>query len=212
MTAAFILSELQSLASPERAAGASRFFKTGAGQYGEGDQFLGIASPQIRTIAKANKATPLEELQTLLNSPWHEARSCALLILVYRVQSKRIQETEREAIYQFYLRNTARINNWDLVDLTCRDIVGNYLLHRDRTPIHPLAQSTNLWSPRTIIEHTHDLIHKAVGWMLREVGKQDQVALTEFLENHATHLPRTALRYAIERVPEAQRQYFLRKR
>ena len=111
MTAAFILSELQSLASPERAAGASRFFKTGAGQYGEGDQFLGIATPQIRAIAKANKATPLEELQTLLNSPWHEARSCALLILVYRIQSKRTQETEREAIYQFYLRNTARINN-----------------------------------------------------------------------------------------------------
>ena len=151
------------------------------------------------------------------------------------MQSKRIQETEREAIYQFYLRNTARINNWDLVDLTCRDIVGNYLLHRDRTPIYQLAQSTNLWEQRISIvstwafihagdftdtfklalhfqDHPHDLIHKAVGWMLREVGKQDQAALTEFLENHATHLPRTALRYAIERFPEAQRQYFLRKR
>lgn len=235
MTATFIISELQSLASPEKAAGASRYFKTGVGQYGEGDQFLGIASAQIRSIAKANKATPLEELHTLLASPWHEARSCALLILVYRVQSKRTTEQEREEIYQFYLQHTAACNNWDLVDLTCRDIVGNYLLHRDRTPIYQLAQSPNLWEQRISIvstwtfiqvgdfadtfklalhfqDHPHDLIHKAVGWMLREVGKKDQAALTEFLENHGTSLPRTALRYAIERYPEAQRQYFLHKR
>ena len=235
MTAAFLLSELQSLASPEKAAGASRYFKTGVGQYGEGDQFLGIGSTQIRSIAKANKATPLEELHTLLASPWHEARSCALLILVYRVQSKRTTEQEREEIYQFYLQHTAACNNWDLVDLTCRDIVGNYLLHRDRTPIYQLAQSPNLWEQRISIvstwafiqagdfadtfklalhfqDHPHDLIHKAVGWMLREVGKKDQVALTEFLESYGTSLPRTALRYAIERYPEAQRQYFLHKR
>ena len=235
MTAAFILSELQSLASPERAAGASRFFKTGAGQYGEGDQFLGIGSTQIRSIAKANKATPLEELQTLLDSPWHEARLCALLILVYRVQSKRTLETEREAIYRFYLRNTTRINNWDLVDLSCRDIIGNYLLHRDRTPIYQLAQSSNLWEQRISIvstwafikagdfedtlrlaiqfsSHPHDLIHKAIGWMLREVGKMDREVLTQFLEQEATNLPRTALRYAIEHYPEAQRQYYLHKR
>lgn len=235
MTAAFLLSELQSLGSPEKAAGASRFFKTGIGEYGEGDQFLGIASPQIRAVAKANKATPLEELQKLLDSPWHEARSCALLILVYRVQSKRTLETEREAIYQFYLRNTARINNWDLVDLTCRDIVGNYLLHRDRTPLYQLAQSQNLWEQRISIvstwafikagdfkdtlalaiqfsSHPHDLIHKAIGWMLREVGKMDREVLTQFLEQQATNLPRTALRYAIEHYPEAQRQYFLHKR
>lgn len=235
MTAAFILSELQSLGSPERAAGASRFFKTGAGQYGEGDQFLGIASPQIRAVAKANKATPLEELQILLDSPWHEARSCALLILVYRVQSKRILETEREAIYQFYLRNTTRINNWDLVDLSCRDIVGSYLLHRDRHPLYQLAQSENLWEQRISIvstwafikardfedtlnlaihfsTHPHDLIHKAIGWMLREVGKMDREVLTQFLEQQAPNLPRTALRYAIEHYPEAQRQYFLHKR
>lgn len=235
MTAAFILSELQSLGSPERAAGASRFFKTGAGQYGEGDQFLGIASPQICAVAKANKAIPLEELQMLLDSPWHEARSCALRILVYRVQSKRTLETEREAIYQFYLRNTARINNWDLVDLTCRDIVGNYLLHRDRSPLYQLAQSENLWEQRISIvstwafikagdftdtlnlaihfsSHSHDLIHKAIGWMLREVGKMDREVLTQFLEQQAPNLPRTALRYAIEHYPEAQRQYFLHKR
>ena len=235
MTAAFLLSELQSLASPEKAAGASRYFKTGVGQYGEGDQFLGIASAQIRSIAKANKATPLEELHTLLASPWHEARSCALLILVYRVQSKRTTEQEREEIYQFYLQHTAACNNWDLVDLTCRDIVGNYLLHRDRTPIYQLAQSPNLWEQRISIvstwtfiqvgdfadtfklalhfqDHPHDLIHKAVGWMLREVGKKDPAALTEFLASYGTSLPRTALRYAIERYPEAQRQYFLHKR
>lgn len=168
------------------------------------------------------------------NSPWHEARSCALLILVYRIQSKRTQETEREAIYQFYLRNTARINNWDLVDLTCRDIVGNYLLHRDRAPIYQLAQSESLWEQRISIvstwafikagdftdtlnlaihfsSHPHDLIHKAIGWMLREVGKMDREVLTQFLEQQATNLPRTALRYAIEHYPEAQRQYFLHK-
>ena len=235
MTAAFLLSELQSLASPEKAAGASRYFKTGVGQYGEGDQFLGIGSTQIRSIAKANKATPLEELHTHLASPWHEARSCALLILVYRVQSKRTTEQEREEIYQFYLQHTTACNNWDLVDFTCRDIVGNYLLHRDRTPIYQLAQSPNLWEQRISIvstwafiqagdfadtfklalhfqDHPHDLIHKAVGWMLREVGKKDQAALTEFLESYGTSLPRTALRYAIERYPEAQRQYFLHKR
>lgn len=130
MTAEFVLSELQSVGSPEKAAHLSRFFKTGPGQYGEGDRFLGVVVPQTRSIAKANKAMPLDELQRLLDSPWHEARLCALLVLVYRFQDKKTPEAEREKMYRFYLKNTRRCNNWDLVDLSCRDIVGEYLVNR----------------------------------------------------------------------------------
>lgn len=119
MTAEFVLSELQSVGSPEKAAHLSRFFKTGPGQYGEGDRFLGVVVPQTRSIAKANKAMPLDELQRLLDSPWHEARLCALLVLVYRFQDKKTPEAEREKMYRFYLKNTRRCNNWDLVDLSC---------------------------------------------------------------------------------------------
>ena len=117
MTAAFILSELQSVGTPEKAVHLSRFFKTGPGQYGEGDQFLGVVVPQTRSIAKANKVTPFDELQLLLDSPWHEARLCALLILVYRFQDRKAMPEEREAIFRFYLKNMRRCNNWDLVDL-----------------------------------------------------------------------------------------------
>lgn len=235
MTADFILSELLSLRSEARAAGASRFFKTGKGEYGEGDRFLGISSPAVRAVAKANKAIPPEELQRLIESPWHEARLCAFLTLVYRTQGKRTPEAEREWAYQFFMRNTAHCNNWDLVDLTCRDVVGNYLLHRDRAPLYALAQSQDLWEQRISIvstwafikagefddtftlvlqlrKHPHDLIHKAMGWMLREIGKKEQSALIDFLEQHAASLPRTTLRYAIERFTEAERHYFLHKR
>lgn len=195
MTAAFILSELQSVGTPEKAVHLSRFFKTGPGQYGEGDQFLGVVVPQTRSIAKANKATPFDELQLLLDSPWHEARLCALLILVYRFQDRKAMPEEREAIFRFYLKNMRRCNNWDLVDLTCRDIVGEYLVDKDRSLLYRLAESENLWEQRIsivstwafirrndfgdtlelserLIGHKHDLMHKAVGWMLREVGKR----------------------------------------
>ena len=235
MTAAFILSELQSVGTPEKAVHLSRFFKTGPGQYGEGDQFLGVVVPQTRSIAKANKATPFDELQLLLDSPWHEARLCALLILVYRFQDRKAMPEEREAIFRFYLKNMRRCNNWDLVDLTCRDIVGEYLVDKDRSLLYRLAESENLWEQRIsivstwafirrndfgdtlelserLIGHKHDLMHKAVGWMLREVGKQERQTLTDFLERNATRLPRTALRYAIEHYPEPERQYFLKKK
>ena len=233
MTAEFVLSELQSVGSPEKAAHLSRFFKTGPGQYGEGDRFLGVVVPQTRSIAKANKAMPLDELQRLLDSPWHEARLCALLVLVYRFQDKKTPEAEREKMYRFYLKNTRRCNNWDLVDLSCRDIVGEYLVNRDRSVLYELAASDNLWEQRIsivctwafirrsdftdtlvlaerLMTHKHDLMHKAVGWMLREVGKRDRDTLTDFLERYATQLPRTALRYAIEHYPEDRRQYFLK--
>lgn len=235
MTAAFILSELQSVGTPEKAVHLSRFFKTGPGQYGEGDQFLGVVVPQTRSIAKANKATPFDELQLLLDSPWHEARLCALLILVYRFQDRKVMPEEREAIFRFYLKNMRRCNNWDLVDLTCRDIVGEYLVDKDRSLLYRLAESENLWEQRIsivstwafirrndfgdtlelserLIGHKHDLMHKAVGWMLREVGKKERQTLTDFLERNATRLPRTALRYAIEHYPEPERQYFLKKK
>ena len=233
MTAAFVLSELQSIGSLEKAVHLSRFFKTGPGQYGEGDRFLGVMVPYSRAIAKANKAMPLEEVQLLLESPWHEARLCALLILVYRFKERKITEEEREQIYSFYIKNARRCNNWDLVDLSCRDIVGEYLVDKDRSILYRLADSENLWEQRIAVvatwafirrsdfndtlalaerfmAHKHDLMHKAVGWMLREVGKKDRETLTNFLEKNATQLPRTTLRYAIEHYPEPQRQYFLK--
>ncbi|MBQ8529595.1 MAG: DNA alkylation repair protein [Parabacteroides sp.] len=233
MTAAFVLSELQSIGSSEKAVHLSRFFKTGPGQYGEGDRFLGVMVPYSRAIAKANKAMPLEEVQLLLESPWHEARLCALLILVYRFKERKITEEEREQIYSFYIKNARRCNNWDLVDLSCRDIVGEYLVDKDRSILYRLADSENLWEQRIavvatwafirrsdfndtlalaerLMAHKHDLMHKAVGWMLREVGKKDRETLTNFLEKNATQLPRTTLRYAIEHYPEPQRQYFLK--
>ena len=199
----------------------------------EGDRFLGVVVPQTRNIAKANKAMPLDELQRLLDSPWHEARLCALLVLVYRFQDKKTTADEREKMYRFYLKNTRRCNNWDLVDLSCRDIVGEYLVNRDRSVLYELAASDNLWEQRIsivctwafirrsdftdtlalaerLMTHKHDLMHKAVGWMLREVGKRDRDTLTDFLERYATQLPRTALRYAIEHYPEDRRQYFLK--
>lgn len=233
MTAAFILDELLSVANPEKAAFLQRFFKTGPGQYAEGDVFLGLVVPLTRSIAKANKKTPLEELQKLIESPYHEARLCALLIVVERF--KKATPEEQEKLYRFYLSNATRINNWDLVDVTCPHVVGTYLLDKDRSSLHALARSENLWEQRIAIvstltfirhreyddtlalaeyflTHPHDLIHKAVGWMLREVGKKDRDTLTAFLERHATRLPRTALRYAIEHYPEDQRLYFLKKK
>lgn len=233
MTAAFVLDELLSVANPEKATFLQRFFKTGPGQYAEGDVFLGLVVPLTRSIAKANKQTPLPELQKLIESPYHEARLCALLIVME--QFKKARPEEQKKLYEFYLANTMRINNWDLVDVTCPHVVGAYLLDKDRTPLYTLARSRNLWDQRIamvstvtfirhreytdtlalseyFLTHTHDLMHKAVGWMLREVGKKDRDTLTEFLERHATRLPRTALRYAIEHYPDAQRQYFLKKK
>ena len=235
-TASFIIDELQSVASTEKAAHLSRFFKTGPGEYGEGDSFLGIPVPLTRNIAKANIDTPLEELQILLHSPWHEARLCTLLILVERFKKKKTTDEERCNIYQFYLKNTRHCNNWDLVDLSCPTIVGGYLLHQpDRSLLYRLAESDNLWEQRIAIvstialirhdqfddtlalsrklmNHKHDLMHKAVGWMLREIGKRNRDVLSEFLDEYATRLPRTALRYAIEHYPEEERQDFLRKK
>ena len=227
----FILSELFSVGTPEKAAHLQKFFKTGPGQYGEGDVFIGVVVPHTRSIAKANLQTPLAEIRKLLKSKYHEARLCALLILTERF--KKAPEKERKEIFTFYLKNTTCVNNWDLVDLSCPTVVGEYLLDKNRDILYKLAESECLWEQRISIvstyafirendfydtlelskklfTHKHDLMHKAVGWMLREAGKRDRKTLTDFLEEYATKMPRTTLRYAIEHYPEPERQYFLK--
>lgn len=232
MTAVAILDELRAAGSSEKAAHLSRFFKTGPGEYGEGDRFLGVTVPVNRTIAKAYVETSIDEIQKLVESEWHEVRLCGLLILCYRYKRRKTADSEREEIVRFYLRNTRHCDNWDLVDLTCRDILGEYLVNRDRSILYRLAGSDYLWERRIAIVSTwafihrddftdtlalaeqllgdpHDLMRKAVGWMLREVGKRDLATLTAFLEKHAADMPRTALRYAIEHYPEEERRYFM---
>ena len=234
MTAKTILSELRSVANPEKAKLLQGFFKTGKGEYAEGDVFLGIVVPVLRGIVKASAPLPLPEVQKLLDSEYHEARMAGFLFLARRFKTSKTME-ERKDVFEFYLRNARRANNWDLVDVSCRDIVGEYLLDKDRAVLRMLAESDNLWEQRIAIvstwtfikhrqlddtfalslklmHHSHDLMHKAVGWMLRETGKKDREALTRFLNAHATQLPRTALRYAIEHYPDAQRRRFMQKK
>lgn len=208
------------------------FFKTGKGQYGEGDQFLGVVVPNTRSVAKRHKDAPLEVMAELLQSEWHECRLCALLMLVERF--KKTDEKGRKAIYDFYLSQTARINNWDLVDLSAPGIVGEYLKDKVRKDLYRLADSDLLWEQRiavvstyTLIKnndfidilalsekllyHKHDLMQKAVGWMLREMGKRDKELLVQFLEKHCKVMPRTMLRYAIEKFPEEERKEFMKR-
>ncbi|MDR2621681.1 MAG: DNA alkylation repair protein [Dysgonamonadaceae bacterium] len=233
MTAEFILRELLSVANPEKAKFLRGFFKTGKGQYAEGDIMLGIVVPLTRDIVKKSPALPLDEIQILLDSEYHEARLAGLLFLMK--QFKKAKETEREKIFDFYLKNARKANNWDLVDVTCRDVIGLYLLDKDdRSVLYRLAGSDNLWEQRIaivstwtfiknrqfddtfaiaekLLTHKHDLMHKAVGWMLREVGKKDRQTLVDFLEVHYKNMPRTALRYAIEHFSAEERAYFMRK-
>jgi len=226
-----VKADLNTLASPERAKIISRFFKTGKGDYGEGDVFLGITVPEQRRIARTYSGMALEGLQKLLSSPVHEHRLTALLILVARYQ-KANAEGKKE-VYAFYLENIKHINNWDLVDLTAEKILGDYLLDKDKSPLYRLVRSKNLWERRMAILTTyrfikndhfedtfhiseilmhdkHDLIHKAVGWMLREVGKRNQDAEEQFLLKYYKKMPRTMLRYAIERFEEKRRSFYLK--
>lgn len=230
MTAEFILSELQSIANPEKACFLQGFFKTGKGQYAEGDIFLGITNPLTRNVAKANKQISYPEIQKLLDMPYHEARLAALVIIVE--QFKKASEEKRKELFELYIKNTSRINNWDLVDVTCPHVVGLYLLDKDRSILYDLADSSFLWDQRiamvstvTFIRHReyedtlalaekffthkHDLMHKAVGWMLREVGKKNKETLVSFLERNTTKMPRTTLRYAIEHFSAPERKHFM---
>ncbi|MEI7620314.1 MAG: DNA alkylation repair protein [Candidatus Falkowbacteria bacterium] len=225
--------ELRLLANPEKAVILSYFFKTGPGQYGEGDIFLGVMVPQQRIVAKNNINTSLSDLQIVLDSKIHELRLTALLTLVF--QYEKAGAKEKKAIVDFYLKNTNNINNWDLVDLSAPKILGDYLLNQDRKLLYKLAQSKKLWERRIaiistfafikqnqfddtlkiaemILTDSHDLIQKAVGWMLREVGKRDLATEVKFLEKHSTRMPRTMLRYAIEKFEETKRKEFLNKK
>ena len=227
-----------------------RFFKTGEGEYGHGDRFIGLKCPQTRMVVKeARLKVPLPEIHNLLLSPWHEARLCGLLLLVEEMQAalptRRRHSLEmaarREKIADFYLRHAHRANNWDLVDMSCPKILGNWLLHPlpddsmpNRSVLDRLAMSSCLWEQRIaivtnwmlirhdeyadtlriadrLLHHPHDLIHKAVGWMLREVGKRRMDILEDYLERHSQEMHRTTLRYAIEKMNAPQRQWWLEK-
>jgi len=223
--------EIQKYANKEKAKVLQRFFKTGPGQYGEGDIFLGLVVGDQRKIAKQFKDLSMRKIENLLNSKIHEKRLIGLLVLIekYKVGDEKI----KQEIFNFYLKNTRQINNWDLVDLSAPNIVGNFLLDKDRKVLYGLVKSENLWEKRIAIVSTftfirngkfedtlaiakillddkHDLIHKAVGWMLREVGKGDKEVLEEFLRKHYKEMPRTMLRYSIEKFEESKRLRYLK--
>jgi 3-methyladenine DNA glycosylase AlkD len=229
-SASTIRKELRALASPETAAILQRFFKTGPGQYGEGDIFLGIKVPPLRALAKRHPDADLDAVAALLDSRYHEERFFALLLLMQFYQ--RAPDEDQSAACELYLGNTHRINNWDLVDVSAPHIVGRHLQDRPRRILHKLARSSMLWERRIAILSTlhfirlhdfgdtlriaklllrdeHDLMHKAVGWMLREVGKRDLASEETFLKLHYRAMPRTMLRYAIERFPETKRKKYL---
>ncbi|NEQ51872.1 MAG: DNA alkylation repair protein [Leptolyngbya sp. SIO3F4] len=230
MSAQEISQKLRQLADPAIAEHSKRFFKTGEGEYGEGDRFLGIRVPVLREQAKKYKTVSLVEIQSLLESIFHEERFCALLLLVQKF--KKANESEKSEIYRFYLNNTRYINNWDLVDTSAHHIVGPYLDAKDKQPLYELAKSNSLWDRRIAIMATfhfirnkhfdealgishqlitdeQELIHKAVGWMLREIGKRDLAVEKMFLNAHYKKMPRTMLRYAIEKFPVEERQQYL---
>lgn len=230
-SAARLSAELRALASPALVVLQQRFFKTGPGQYGEGDVFLGIKVPPLRALAKHHRDADLNTIKTLLHSKYHEERLFALLLLMQFYE--RGTEKDRIAAFDLYLDNTSHINNWDLVDVSSPHIVGRHLVDRPRKVLHRMARSSSLWERRiaiistlyfirgndfddtlsiakTLLHDEQDLMHKAVGWMLREVGKRDLEAEETFLLQHYHDMPRTMLRYAIERFPEQRRQQYLK--
>jgi 3-methyladenine DNA glycosylase AlkD len=209
-----------------------RFFKTGKGQYGEGDVFLGVTVPAVRRIAKHHMHASFREIEDLLKNKVHEARLLGLIILT--LQYEKADEDQKQRIVSFYLKHLPSVNNWDLVDVSAYRILGEHLLTRDRSMLAAFAKTDHLWTQRVAIvstyafirknqfddtmkiskllfTHPHDLIHKAVGWMLREVGKRDANTLRKFLDAHASYMPRTALRYAIEKLSLAERKTFMRR-
>ncbi|MGH9876450.1 MAG: DNA alkylation repair protein [Nitrososphaerales archaeon] len=225
---------LKQLSSPEKEKIYSRFFKTGKGQYGEGDVFLGITVPEQRKVARKYQHLKLSEIQELLSSRIHEHRLTALFILIYRYN--RSDSKNKKRIFDFYLKNIRSVNNWDLVDLSAYMILGDYIFDKlnHRKILYRFARSRNLWERRISIIATfafirknrfeetleisklllnddHDLIHKAIGWMLREVGKRNIKAEERFLKENYRKMPRTMLRYAIERFPKEKKAYYLRK-
>lgn len=230
MTAAEARMKLTSLASPLVAASSVRFFKTGPGEYGAGDVFLGVRVPVLRKLAREFRELPLTEIEGLLQSPIHEERLLALLVLVLSVAKG--AEARKKAVYDLYLKNTRHVNNWDLVDCSAPAILGGFLQDKSRKPLLRLAKSASIWErrmalvatqhfirlkefddtltiSRLLLSDREDLIHKAAGWMLREVGDRDEATLEAFLEEHGAVMPRTMLRYAIEHFPPEKRRVFL---
>ena len=231
-----LLQEMLLKENPSQVEGLSRFFKTGPGQYGEGDIFLGIKVPTTRAVVKSCwKELTLNDLEECVTNPYHEVRLAALLALVEMFSHSKKDKAFQKECVDFYLSHTDRINNWDLVDLSCYPLLGEWLLDKDRTLLYDLARDgKTIWEQRIgmvstmtfirhgqlgdtfsiagiLLHHSHDLIHKAVGWLLREAGKKDEVALTEFLKSRYKTMPRTMLRYAIEKFPEEKRAVFLMK-
>lgn len=232
MKAAEIQKELEIYIDPVKREYLPKFFKTGKGQYGEGDKFLGVVVPNTRIVAKRHKDEPFEVMAELLQSEWHECRLCALLMLVERF--KKCDEAGKKKIYQFYLSQTERINNWDLVDLSAPYIVGEYLKDKERDDLYRLAESLLLWEQRIavvatatlirnndfidilrlsekLLKHKHDLMRKAIGWMLREMGKRDKDLLVQFLDRFHKEMPRTMLRYSIEKMTGEERKHYMKR-
>ena len=227
-----ITNKLQALSDAEKREIFPKFFKAGKGEYGEGDRFLGVTVPNIRAIAKLHKDISIEEIRELIQSEWHEVRLCALIIMVEK--SKKKDEVLRKELFNLYLSQTKRINNWDLVDLSCRFIIGEYLLDKSRDILYQLAQSPLLWDNRIAIvstyafirkgqledtyalsdlmmQHPHDLMHKAIGWMLREAGKRNPERLYDYVMSHRADMPRTMLRYAIEKFSPKERAILMKR-
>ncbi len=239
-----LLEEFEQKKNPSKAKILSGFFKTGKGEYGEGDIFLGLTVPQQRELAKKYVDLSLVDIQKLVDSKIHEYRLTGLIILTYqyeKISKEKIDEKEREKkkriIFDFYLLNTKNINNWDLVDLSSHEIIGQYLLNKnkeERKVLYKLVKSNHLWEKRIamistyafirnndfkdtlaiseiLLHDKHDLIHKAVGWMLREMGKRDEKTLKLFLDKHYKSMPRTALRYSLERLSEKDKKNYMEK-
>ena len=227
-----ITNKLQALSDAEKREIFPKFFKAGKGEYGEGDRFLGVTVPNIRAIAKLHKDISIEEIRELIQSEWHEVRLCALIIMVEN--SKKKDEALRKELFNLYLSQTKRINNWDLIDLSCRFIIGEYLLDKSRDILYQLAQSPLLWDNRIAIvstyafirkgqledtyalsdlmmQHPHDLMHKAIGWMLREAGKRNPERLYDYVMSHRADMPRTMLRYAIEKFSPKERAILMKR-
>ncbi len=231
MTTNKIIKTLESMANPEYAAHAQHFFKTGKGEYGEGDKFLGIRVPELRKMVRRYKGLQLENIEKFLSSEYHEIRLFGFLFLA--VKFKTAGEADQEKIYTIYMSHKQWVNNWDIVDTTAPNVIGRYLLNRDRKVLRDMAESENLWDRRIAILSTftfiknmqfedciriseillydkEDLIHKAVGWMLREIGKRDMRTEETFLKLHYKKMPRTMLRYAIEKFDEEKRKAYLK--
>ena len=224
--------QLQQLADPKQQAILQRFFKTAPGEYGEGDIFLGIKVPILRKIAKHYKGLSLTDIQILLQNSIHEYRFIALVILIYQYTQTNFHQQQK--IVHFYLNHTRYINNWDLVDISAPQLLSDYLLTRSREVLYQLTSSAQWWERRIailatfglikhhdftdtlqlatiLLQDQHDLIHKAVGWMLREIGKRNLVVEETFIQQHYQQMPRTMLRYAIEKWPNETRQFYLKK-